>query len=230
MTINNCHYWIELNWIEFDTTMGNGRRSGPFCRLCVAHIPKTRHLLQLLRQEWIVSKEKRSCTKQSPSVDRGTFPWWVGGGKFCLRLLLHPILLNYTPRTAEKYETKWRLPCFTQTLTKTVRTWMSHSTDCSGTCLIALISASFCEAVPSTMTSRNGPTAVMRNKSKSTVIKKGHSEITDTSLAFWTLEEIQNSAQSKVKREDWTGGKKRESRLAVSKHGDRDSSGLGYGR
>ena len=35
-----------------------------------------------------------------------------------------------------------------------------------------------------------------------------HSEIIDTSLAFWTLGEIKNSAHSKVKREDWTGRKR----------------------
>ena len=33
---------------------------------------------------------------------------------------------------------------------------------------------------------------------------EGHSEITDTSLAFWRLGAIENSAHSKVKREDWT--------------------------
>ena len=37
---------------------------------------------------------------------------------------------------------------------------------------------------------------------------EGHSEIIDTPLVFWTLGEIKNSAHSKVKREDWTGGKR----------------------
>ena len=59
---------------------------------------------------------------------------------------------------------------------------------------------------------------------------KGHSEIIDTTLAFWTLSEIKHSDHSKVKRVDWNGKKKRESRSAVSKHGDRGGSGLGYGR
>ena len=37
---------------------------------------------------------------------------------------------------------------------------------------------------------------------------EGHSETIDTSLAFWTLDEIKNSAYSTVKREDWTGREK----------------------
>ena len=59
---------------------------------------------------------------------------------------------------------------------------------------------------------------------------EGHSEIIDTSWAFWTLGEIKNSAHSEGKRENLTGRKKGESRSAVSKHGDRGGSGLGYGR
>ena len=58
---------------------------------------------------------------------------------------------------------------------------------------------------------------------------EGYSEIIDIPLAFWTLSEIKNSPRSKVKREDWTG-KKTEIRPAVSKHGDKEDSGLGHSR
>ena len=45
---------------------------------------------------------------------------------------------------------------------------------------------------------------------KKTIIDryKGHSEITDTPLAFWTLGEIKSSPHSKVKRGDRTGRKR----------------------
>ena len=60
---------------------------------------------------------------------------------------------------------------------------------------------------------------------------KGHSEIISIPLAFWTVDETRPSeAHGQVKRGDWTGKKERESRSAVSKHGDRGVSGLGYGR
>ena len=35
-----------------------------------------------------------------------------------------------------------------------------------------------------------------------------HFEIIDTPLAFWTLDELKNSAHSKAKRKDWTGTKR----------------------
>ena len=64
------------------------------------------------------------------------------------------------------------------------------------------------------------------------IIHEGHSEIIVTPLAFWTLDEIKHSAHSKMKREDWTGRKREKvgQLLAVSKHGDKSDSGLGYGR
>ena len=59
---------------------------------------------------------------------------------------------------------------------------------------------------------------------------QGHSEIIDIPLAFWTLDEIKSSAHSKVKREDWTGGKREKVGQLYSKHRDRGGSGLGCGR
>ena len=46
------------------------------------------------------------------------------------------------------------------------------------------------------------------NSSARKIKYEGHWEITDTPLAFWTLDETKNSSHSQVKREDGNGRKR----------------------
>ena len=60
-------------------------------------------------------------------------------------------------------------------------------------------------------------------------VYEDHSDIIDTPFAFWTLEEMKNSAHNKLKRKDWTGWE-REKVGQLCPSTDRGGSGRGYGR
>ena len=71
-----------------------------------------------------------------------------------------------------------------------------------------------------------------RNTARATYTKhkyEGHQEIIDTLLAFWTPDETNNSADGKVKREDWYGRKREKVGWLCPEAGTSDS-GLNYGQ